>query len=213
VTTTKLGLMNAALVQLGTRRLADTGEANEAGRELTAVYDNVLLDCLSEASWNFATETIQVDADTGVTPEFGYENVFAKPSDWLRTVAVSGDEFFSFPLLDYYDDKNFWSASIDPVYIRYVSGDTGMGLDLSRWTPAFRRYVELELAARVCLKVTQNASLEGEVEKKRDKARINAKIQDGMNEPNPKFPPPGSWTMSRWGRNSGERGRRSRLTG
>jgi hypothetical protein len=98
--------------------------------------------------------------------------------------------------------------------VRYVSDDTGMGLELTRWTPAFRRYVELELAVRVCARLTQNSSLTAELEKRRDRARRAALNQDAMNEPNPKFPPQGSWNNARSSSHAGE-GRRPRtsLTG
>lgn len=211
---TKIGIWNAALDELGHRHLSDTGEPVEAGRTLTKRYDRVVADCLAEASWNFATETIKATADTGVTPEFGYTEVFAKPSDWVRTVGVSQDEYFSYPLISYYDDANFWSADLSPIYIRYVSNDTGMGMDLTRWTSAFTRYVELELAHR-CWKINADKSLREDIGKMRDRARKNAKNQDAMNEAQPKFPPPGSWTMARWGNGGGgnDRGSRGGLTG
>jgi hypothetical protein len=211
---TKLGLYNAALNEIGDRPLEDTGEPVEAGRVLTANYSRVVADCLSAGSWNFATETIEAAADTGVTPEFGYAKVFAKPSDWMRTVAISSDENFSMPLLRYYDDATFWSADHSPIYVRYVSNDTGMGLDLTRWTPAFTRYVELELAHRSVKRINQSESLKQEIGRARDKARRTALNQDSMNEPNPKFPPPSGWTMARGGRQSSrERGNRNSLIG
>jgi hypothetical protein len=211
---TKLGLFNAALNEIGERPLADTGEAIEPGRVLNANYDRVVADCLSVGSWNFATETIRADADTGVTPSFGYQEVFAKPADWVRTVGISSDEYFSFPLLHFYDDLTFWSADYSPIYVRYVSNDTGMGLDLTRWTPAFTRYVELELAHRSVKRINQSESLKEELGKARDKARRVALNQDAMAEANPKFPPPSSWTISRGGRSArGERGNRNSLIG
>jgi hypothetical protein len=212
--TTKIRLFNNALVELGNERLEDTGENVKAGRELNAVYDQVVQECLCAGSWNFAMETVKADADTGVTPTFGYTEVFAKPSDWLRTVGVSGDERFTFPLLDYYDDSTFWSADQSPIYIRYVSNDTGLGLDLTRWPTTFARFVELELADRVSIALTQNESLRERVGKLRDKARKRALSFDSMNEVNPKFPPPGTWTQSRGGRlTRGDRGSRGSLTG
>lgn len=195
--TTKLQLFNAALLEIGQGRLVDTGEDVKSGRELNYVYDNVINDCLSAGSWNFATETVKAEADTGIEPEFGYTEVFAKPSDWLRTCGISQDENFTSPLLKYYDDANFWSADVDTIYIRYVSNDTGMGYELTRWTPAFRRYVELELAVRVCPVLTQDFAMRDRLGKDRDKARKSALNQDAMNEPNPKFPPPSSWTVAR----------------
>ena len=150
---TRLALWNNALGELGHTRLSDTGEPTPAARELVAVHDQVVAECLSVGSWNFAMETIKAAADTGVTPEFGYPEVFAKPADWVRTIGVSLDENFAYPLLHYYDDASFWSADSTPIYVRYVSDDTGLGLELTRWPPAFTRYVELALAERVCLRV------------------------------------------------------------
>jgi len=206
---TKLGLYNGALVELGNERVTDTGEAVKAARELTAVYSNVVNECLSAGSWNFAMETIKATSDTGVTPAFGYTEVFAKPSDWLRTFAVSEDEYFVNPLIHYYDDASFWSADVSPLYFRYVSNDTGLGFELTRWTPKFTRFVELELADRVCLAISQNNSLKEEVGKRRDKARKEALNQDAMNEAQPKFRPTSSWTQARWGRTVGRDRRRS----
>ena len=211
---TRLGLYNAALQELGVRKLADTGEAVKAGRVVAGHYDNVVGDCLSAGSWNFAMETIKTEYDTGVTPNFGYTKVFAKPSDWVRTIGVSEDEYFSVPLLHFYDDANFWSADNSPIYVRYVSDDTGLGLSLGRWPSSFRRFVELELASRSCLELTEDKVLRDEIRKDRDKAKSTALNHDAMNEANPKFAPPGSWTVSRGGRSSrGDRGSRSNLTG
>jgi hypothetical protein len=210
---TKIGLFNNALGELGHRRLADTGEAVEAGRELVAIYDQVTAECLAAGSWNFAMETIKAEADTGVTPEFGYSEVFAKPTDWVRTIGVSSDEDFSVPLLHYYDDVNYWSAGVTPIYVRYVSDDTGLGLELTRWPAMFSRFVELELADRVCMRVTQNASLKEQVGIERDKARRKALNHDAMNESQPKFAPTGSWNLSRGGISRGDRGSRGNLTG
>jgi hypothetical protein len=211
--TTKIALFNSALTELGHRTLADTGEAVEAGRLLNQVYTQVVDECISAGSWNWATETIMADADTGVTPAFGFPKVFAKPVDFVRTVGVSADEYFSMPLIHYYDDINFWSADLSPIYVRYVSRDTGMGLELSRWPANFTRFVELELASRIAPKLTQNASEREALNERRDKARKRALNVDAMNEANPKFPPPGGWTLSRGGQSGGERGSRSRLTG
>lgn len=212
---TKAGVFNAALIELGHRTLVDTGENVEAGRILNTLYTTVVTECLTTGSWNFAMETVKMEADTGVTPNFGFTEVFAKPSDWLRTNAVSQDEYLNFPLLDYYDDANFLSADSSPIYIRYTSNDTGLGFELTRWTQAFTRYVELEFASRVCMKLTQSASLKEKVDKDRDRARRHALNQDAMNEPQPKFTPPGSWTTSRDGRTGRgrDRGNRGSLTG
>lgn len=210
---TKAGIFNAALLELGNDTLVDTGENVEAGRALNAVWSRVVADCLSLGSWNFAMETIEAAADTGVTPNFGYTEVFAKPVDWVRTIGVSLDERFSAPLTEYYDDANFWSADDTPIYVRYVSNDTGLGLELSRWPAAFTRFVELELAARVCTRLTQSESTRERIMRDRDRARRIAMNQDAMNEAQPKFPPAGSWNLSRGSVSGRERGKRNNLIG
>lgn len=210
---TKIGLFNAALDELGYEPLVDTGEAVEKGRVLNRQYQRVVDDCIAAGSWNFATETVKMDADTGVTPTFGYTEVFAKPSDWVRTVAISEDENFAIPLMRYYDDDSYWSAEATPIYVRYVSDDTGMGWDLQRWTNAFTRYVELEMAVRAAPRLLLDKSAIGELKKDRDKARKVALNQDSMNEPQPRFPPPGKWTMARSGGSGGDRGNRGSLIG
>lgn len=212
---TKLGLFNAALGEIGNDEVDDTGEQIEAARRLVSAWDDVAAECLSAASWNFAMETVKIDADTGVTPSFGFTKVFAKPSDWVRTYAVSMDEYFAYPLTQYYDDDDFWSADASPIYVRYVSDDTGLGMDLQRWTPLFARYVALELADRVCLRINQNETTKERIGKARDKAMKAAKNQDAMDDAQPKFPPPSSWTQARWGSSGGNRDRGSRgsLTG
>lgn len=210
---TKLGVFNAALHEIGDAELSDTGDPVEAARVLVRRWDDVVADCLEAGSWNFATKTVEATADTGITPEFGYTEVFAKPSDWVRTHAVSDDENFTAPLLTFYDDVNYWSADVSPIYVRYVSNDTSFGLDLTRWTRAFARYVELELADRVCERLSQNGSKKEAIARDRDKARAVALNRDTMNEAQPKFAPVGSWTRSRGGGRSRERGNRGSLTG
>lgn len=211
---TKLQLFNGALDELGHTNVTDTGEAIEAARVLVGRYDRVVADCLSAGSWNFAMETVKLAADTGVTPNFGFSEVFAKPTDWVRTIAISEDEYFTYPLTQYFDDSNFLSSDNTPIYLRYVSNDTGLGLDLNRWTAAFTRFVELELAERTCIRITESETKREQIGKLRDKARRNALAQDAQNEPQPKFPPPGSWTMARSGRiGRRDRGSRNSLTG
>jgi hypothetical protein len=215
VATTKLALWNGALVELGIERLSDTGDPVKPARELTAVYSQVVGECVASGSWNFAMADASITGDTGIiTAPIGYRYGFTKPTDWVRTIAVSLDEFFSAPLLQYYDDAGIWKADSTPLYVRYVSNDTGVALNPTQWTAHFARFVSLELADRVCMILTQNATLKEKIEALRDKARKTAKNIDSMDEAQPKFPPPNSWTAARWGRlGRGDRGSRGSLTG
>ena len=212
---TKLGVWNLALQALGNERLSDTGNPGRASNELASCYSQVVNECLAAGSWNFAMEDVEITGDTGlITSRVGNQYGFAKPSDWVRTIAISYNEHFTTPLLDYYDDADIWKVDSTPIYVRYVSNDTGLGFDLASWPAQFTRFVSLELASRVGPAITQNMSLIERVEKLRDLARRRALNTDAMNEAQPKFQPPGSWTTARWGgRARGDRGSRGNLTG
>jgi hypothetical protein len=210
---TKLGVFNAALDELGDHAIADTGEGVERARVLNRRWDRAVEDCMNEASWNFLTESARIYADTGFTAEFGYAKKFDKPADWVRTLGVSEDEHFSFPHLAYEDKSGHWRAENEPIYVCYVSSDTGLA-QLSNWPSAFTRYVEVELAARAAIKLAQGEGQKERIEKDRDAAKKKAKNIDAMDEVQPKFPPPSNWTLARAGRSGGrERGRRGSLIG
>ena len=210
----KLEVFNAALDDLGHAPLSSLTENIEAQRILTRRWDRVVADCISEASWNFAVRGIMMDYDPDYDPSFGYQYVFEKPDDWVRTLGVSGDENHVYPLLQYYDDATNWSADISPIYVRYVSNGASYGLNLAAWPAPFTRYVELELAVRGCMRITQNDNLKASLEKERDEAKKKAKFLDAMDEAQPRFPPPSGWTQARWGRFGGrDRGSRGSLIG
>jgi hypothetical protein len=216
---TKQRLYTAALLAIGHRKFL-TSESKEAVRVLDDVYDDVLEECLTMASWNFATQFVKLDGDTGLptyedtgSKGYGYRYGFTKPTDWLRTHGMSADEFFSYPLRHYVDEDNIIKSEQTPIYMRYVSNDTGAGLELTKWPRNFTRYVELELAYRVCFRLTQDDKLEMRILELRDRAKRTAMSHDAMDEAT-KTLPPNSWTSARWGRHgSGDRGLRNKFTG
>ena len=187
---TQLGLYNAALLEIGDRGLASLSEDVEARRVLDLCYADAVAGCLEAGAWNFAIRTVQADADPEITPGFGLAYVFAKPSDWVRTCAISLDENFAVPLTRYVDDVDYWSADATPIYVRYVSDDVSRGLDLTLWPRSFTRYVELELAWRIAERLTQNASKKDLIGRDRDRAKRNALNKDALNEAQPKFAHP-----------------------
>jgi hypothetical protein len=217
--TTKQKLYTAALLALGERKYLTT-EAKEAVRVLDDIYDDALEECLVQGYWNFATTYTVLNGDTGIAITdtggdiVGLRYGFTLPSGYLRTAGISGDEYFSYPLTQYIVDNDIIRADYTPIYLRYVSNDTGLGLELTSWPRLFTRYVELELATRVCMRLTQNDQLFVNLMKMRDQAKTKALNLDATDEAQPKFPPSSSWTYSRWGRSSGrDVGSRNKLTG
>ncbi len=213
--TTQLGLYNAALLHIGQRALSSVAEDSESRRIIDAAYNSVIEECLAAGQWNFAKRTVEIDSDTGLVPNFGFREVFAKPIDWVRTLAFADDEYQQNPLTDhqYKDEGETWLTDITPIYVSYVSNDSGYGLDLSRWPQPFVLYVEYTLAERICLKLTASEALAKKLEMKRRFAKRNALNFDVMNE-GTRLPPMGSVTSARMGQHSRrDRGRRNRLIG
>jgi hypothetical protein len=193
----KLGIYNAALLILGERKLSSLSEAREPRRALDDAYDDGVGYCLERGFWNFAMRAIQADSSASVTPTFGYNYAFAKPSDFVRLHSFGGTETFDPPLMTVVDEPNYWYANVDPLFVRYVSNDTAYGLDLSLWSETFSDYVANRLAVKTCKRITGKAP-DGDMKLDEKKARAVALSKDAMDEP-PGFPPRGSWVNSRLG--------------
>lgn len=200
--TTQTKLYNGALKILGETKLSSVSEAREPRYALDDVYDDALAFCLEQGQWWFARREVQIAADA-TAPSFGFAFKFEKPSDWVRTMAISTDSLFSIPISDASDQPDWWYANTDPIYVAYVSNHASFGLDLTRWPPTFTRYVEHELAERICIQITQSEQKYEKVVIMRDKAKLDALNKDAMNDPQLKTKMSGSFVASRLGSGSG----------
>ncbi len=210
---TRLSLYNGALIICGERSLSSLTESRESRRYLDSVWDNNAVDnCLSEAQWSFAMRTVKIDFDPDVSPEYGYEYAFLIPSDWVLTSALCTDEFFSNPLTDYEDEAGYWYASIDAIYVRFVSNGSTYGGDYSLWTAKFSDFVESFLASKIILSITSDENKRNSVFSYMDNKRLAAMSHDSMRSPQ-RFPAAGNWVKSRYGRTTGDRGKRGKLIG
>jgi hypothetical protein len=203
----KLKLYNGALREIGERKLSSLTENIESRRVLDTAYDNDFIDfILGEGQWNFALRTGQIDIDASITTSFGYTNAFSKPTDWIRTVAVSEDEYFYLPLRQYKDEAGYWYAESDPLYVQWVSNGEDYGADFSAWPANFFLYAQTVLASLVCTRLTQNEQKTEKLEALARRRAIKARSTDAMDDPSQSLPP-GSWQLARHtgGRNNKQR--------
>lgn len=195
----RLGLYNAAAIELGETIYSGLTEDRESRYMLDQVYGDVLELCIEAGQWNTAERVIQIDADASLTPGFGMTYVFSKPSDWIRTTGLGTAPVVNdAPLRRYEDDQRYWYADVTPLYVRYVSDDTDFGMNLGAWPATFTRFVVLSLADRVCKKVTQSESNKDRIAKDLKRAKRDAMSKDAMRDAT-RDPLPGSWVRSRWG--------------
>jgi hypothetical protein len=211
----RLLLYNNALRLCGERRLASLTEDRKPRHLLDQVWSEGGVEfCLEQGQWNFAMRTVRMDYDTATTPAFGYPRAFSKPTDWIRTCGLCSDENFRAPLLDYYDEVDFWYANLDSIYVRYVSSDANWGLNFSLWPKTFSRYVASHFANEIVFDMTSDKERIGLVEQLAVRRKRDALNKDAMNEPT-RFPAPGSWVRARAGSMGGRRdgGNRGSLIG
>lgn len=213
--TSKLSLFNGALRLCKERRLVSLAEEREPRRLLDDAYGDitttgVVRQCLQMGQWTFATRAQELHYTPSVEPDFGYRRAFNQPDDYVRTTAICSDEFFRHPLLQYVDERQYWYADLDIIYIKYVSDHQNYGGDLANWPESFVNLVEASLAMDICGSLT-GANPEF-VEKMYRKAKADALSQDAMAKPTVMMPQ-GSWSTSRHGRYQRDRGNRNQLIG
>lgn len=211
--TDKLAVYNAALGAIGERKLASLAENREGRRKLDTAWDeDFIRQCLSMAQWKFATRTARLDYSPSIESDFGFSRAFDKQADWVRTCAVCSDEYYQSPLLDYKDEAGVLWASLDTIYVSFVSDDVQYGGDLSLWPANFSRYAALYLASQVGEGITQNDQKQLKTEAAAARQLKLAKSTDAMDGPTQMLPP-GTWSSARLRGQHRDRGSRTRLIG
>ena len=154
--------------------------------------------CLEQGFWKWSISTQEITYNTSIDPEFGYQYAFTKPSDYIRTYAIASDGNFDNPITGYADEAGYWYTDCDTIYVQYVSNDSDYGYNYSAWPQTFTEFVEHKLAAKVCIRLSQNASKKAEIDKALEKMKVDARSKDAMNNP-VKFMHRGSWSSARLG--------------
>lgn len=200
--TTKLSLYNGALRIIKETKLATLTDDRPERYALDDEYEEAIEYMLGEGLWNFAIRTGSLEKDTSQSTEFGYANVFTKPSDFIRLHKISANERFSRTLDSYEDEKDYWVADVDPLYISYVSSDANYGGDLSKWTAQFTRAVKFELANRIAGEIASFSEAEMDaLDRKTIYHLRNARSKDVLGQAAMK-PPVGRLAGARFGSTS-----------
>lgn len=200
MTIDKLGLYNSALRLMGERKLASLAEVQESRRVLDGIWDeDVIKTCLEQGQWAWASRTIRMEPSNTVAPDFGFRYAFEKPDDWVRTVMISADEYFSEALNRFKDEAGYIWCDLDILYLSHVSDDVNYGRDFSLWTPSFQRYVTAYMAYEGSLRLTASHSIQDRLEQQMAKRLSDAQSKDAVTRP-VQFPSRGSWVGARVGR-------------
>lgn len=126
--------------------VASLTEASQLRRTIDDAWDAAVSHLLAQGLWNFAMRSVELAKDEDMTPLFGYVNAFSKPEDWVRTAGVSDTDDFNTGFEEYDDETDYWYASVDPLYVRYVSNDSAYGLNIAAWRQPFAKALQSYLA-------------------------------------------------------------------
>ena len=200
--TTQLDIYNGALRLCKSRNLIALTDNTESRRLLDAAWGDGLTRgavryCLEAGQWTFATRTLQIEVDPNISPLFGYRYAFQQPTDMVRPAGVFQDEMCSVPLLDYSDERRYWFAHIETIWVKVISNLPEYGGDMSLWPEMFGKMVEAYLANEIIANLTHgNAQDIQIVQRNWMEAKREAKSMDAMNKPTT-FLPTGKWNMAR----------------
>lgn len=214
--TDKLTIYNGALAKIGSRALASLAEQRESRRALDWAWaKGIPQGALQKGLWEWASRSVVIGYSDTIEPAFGLRRAFEKPDDFVRTLSLCTDEMFTAPLMQFQYDKDYWYADVDEIYVRYVSDDDELGMDLSRWPLDFATLVETMMAAEVCERLTGGRLKKKDLEERVDALLIGAKNTAAAEGPGSKALPRGSWSRARLGGSAGlsDGGSRTQLIG
>lgn len=194
----KLRIYQGAARLLGyTAGVASLTENNVLRYKLDEAWDDAVEMVLSQGFWNFAIREAEIDKEVGYDPDWGYDYQFTKPTDWVRTVAISDNGDFQGGFEQYLDQTDYWYAGIDPLYVRYVSNDASYGTNVTKWDQPFAKCMEAYLAFECSLGVAGGSRQLQSDTYSLYKARLkDAKTLDAIDE-RVKYRPAGRLVRSR----------------
>lgn len=179
----RLSIYKAALRYLGNAAgLSSLTEASPSRYALDDAWQGAGEYMLAKGLWNFAIRTSQLQQDEDEEALFGYQYVFSKPDDWVRTVSISNDPAFQVGFEDFADETNYWYANSDTLYARYVSNDDTYGWNVGAWRQPFAEAFACYLAFQCGLPLSSDKSNRNDLFNLSKTLLTEAKTLDAVDE-------------------------------
>lgn len=146
---TTVDIANQAIQLCGADAVLVTlDDVNKEARLCRNTYDIARRACLQRHPWKFSIKRVQLDADTGVVPAFGYTYSYPVPDDYIRIVSINdiyGNDWVREARYILYNGSG-------PINVRYVFDISTVEL----FDPLFIDSLTAELAARIVYPLTQS---------------------------------------------------------
>ncbi len=189
-------IVNVSLRVLKADRITSLTDGTKNANVANDVYDEVRLDLLRGHPWNFGSKYAKL-AQLTTAPVFEFDNAYALPSDWLRTITVHDNDVGAGTLI--YREVEIANVgaiatSVDEMWMRYVYTVT----DPNRMTADFRAAFSLALALAMPGISNLSAAREDRLDGRASRVLNKAKHSDAVGSM-PERRPLGSWVTSRGG--------------
>lgn len=170
----KLSVYNEALVRLGVSPIATLTDSSAQALSAASLLDDTARRCLAAFPWSFATREVALselvlDEEEYSSTEF--DRAFQLPSDRVRVLGLRDRSPF------FLSGDRLYTDGKQPrlVYIR----DAGVSL----WTPLFRKWVVMELAAALAITLTDNVQRADMFYSLAPRAAMEARAVDSQETP------------------------------
>lgn len=143
-------ICNRALQKLGAKRITALTDDSVNARACNFAYETLREAELEKHPWVFAVKRAQLAADA-TEPEFGKQNSFELPSDYLRLLPQYPEDNFNSNDREIEGRKIVTNESA-PLNIRYIASIT----DPNVMSPLFREALSTKIAFELCEELTQS---------------------------------------------------------
>jgi len=189
-------VINVALRMIGGTAVSVRTDGSTNGNIVDDMYDDIRDNLVRSHNWNFATKRVEL-AELSTAPAFEFDNSYALPSDWIRTVTVHNNDG-GFGTLNYRMELvagvRAIVCSAEQLWMTYVAKVS----DPNIMTSDFRLVLSTSLAAALALPVAASNTMKEQFSKDADTLLARAKAADAMGA-FPQQRPAGSWRDTRGG--------------
>ena len=184
-------------------RITSLTDGSNNANAANDVFVEVREDLLRSHNWNFGQKWAKL-AQLSTKPVFEFDNAYALPSDWIRTVTVHDNDAGAGTLVyreGEVDNQGVILHSADELWMRYIYRVT----DPNRMAADFRAAFSYALALALPGVSNLSAAREERLEKRAASRLRRAKHSDAVGSA-PERRPLGSWITSRGGLPPGHAG-------
>jgi hypothetical protein len=174
---TTVSICSNALGKLGDDSITSLSDNSNRARWCNRKFDTTRQALLRKGNWNDSIKRVAL-AQIDATPAWEYTYIFALPSDFMKMVKTSIDQYDEAYKLETYNGQRVLVTDESSIYITYVFDNSDVASYDSLHVDALEALLAFELANAITGKQNYRESMWGEyLEKMKE-----AKVADGQDD-------------------------------